>query len=175
MTTPFIPIDDFVQWADNIENPAKAALALDAACEAVRLYMCQTINQVTADAITLPGSDTRALLLPELPVTTVASVTLSGTAVTDWTLDPIGSGILWRDAPGYWPRCQKFVVTYTHGYATALTIPANIRLVTLRLAAAEYDQPGSVLQESTGPFSVTYATAATMLASLPVLKRTPMP
>lgn len=171
---PFITAWDFIVWADLADVGIRAETAVAAACDAVREHMCQTITQVVNDPITLVGSDTRALLLPELPVTAVVSVTLNGVAVTDWTLDPLGSGILWRDGYGYWPRCQKFVVTYTHGYAPA-DIPGNVRLVTLRLAQAEYDQPGAIQQQTAGPFSVTYAPASTLLDTLPVLKRVPMP
>jgi hypothetical protein len=98
----FIDVSDFLLWGEDIADPARAELALAAACDAVRDRMSQTLNAVTGDVITLVGTDSRALLLPELPVTAVTSVTVNGVAVTDWTLDAYGAGILWRDARSSW-------------------------------------------------------------------------
>lgn len=172
----FLTFNEFAAiYEDVVDEPARAVLALDAACDAVREHMCQTIARVTNEVITVVGSNTRALLLPELPVITVTSVVASGAALIDWSIDPTGAGILWRDDPGYWPRTDKFVVTYTHGYATSADIPAHIRRVTIQLAKLDFDNPGSIQQEGAGPFSVTYAQSGSLLASLPVLKRVPMP
>lgn len=139
-----------------VDVPATEATAvlaqLDAACDTVRDYVCQTLDVVAGDVVNLHGSGTRALSLPELPVTSVASVTLDGEAVTDYTLDAY-YGLLWRDDPGWWMRGDLYVVTYTHGYATVPNIYKRVAAVLARGASSV--SPG-VRQESTGPFSVTY-------------------
>ena len=60
------------------------------ACDRVRDYLCQQIDQVVGDVVTVYGTGTRAMLLPELPVTVVTSITFDGDAVTDYTVDDYG-------------------------------------------------------------------------------------
>lgn len=169
---PFVPLVDYLAWAD-ITDPgevARAQVALNSACDRVRRHRCQTIDLVTGDVLTLPGSDTRALMLPELPVNSVTSVIGDGVAVTDWMVD--GYGILWRTTPNWWPRSSTYVVTYSHGWAPA-NVPGDIREVTFKLAQVEAG--GGVQQESIDGYSVIYQDTTSLLSSLEVVKRVPLP
>jgi hypothetical protein len=146
--------------------------ALDAACDTVRDYICQQVDAVEDDVLTVYGSGTRALTLPELPVTAVTSVTLDGAAITDFTFDE--HGLLWRDDPGYWVKGARYVVTYDHGYAAGM-VPSVLVRAACQLAASNRT-PG-LKSRSAGPFSEVYDDPDTILASLNrrVVKKIPMP
>lgn len=143
--------------------------ALDAACDMVRDYICQQVDAVAGDVVTLYGTGTRALTLPELPVTSVTSVTLDGVALTDWTVDAYG--LLWRDNPGWWDKASKYVVTYDHGYTQ---VPAILVRVAAQLAANQRT-PGTL--KTAGPFTVFDDPDAAILSALDrrVVKRIPVP
>lgn len=174
----FVSLDEYVDYF-GIDASAltRAIVDLDAACDTIRDYLCQQIDVVTNDVITLFGTDTRAMLLPELPVTAVTSITLDGDPVTDWTVDDYG--VLWRTDPAYWPRGTQYTVTYSHGYAE---VPAILKVVAFQLARASSTSTPGVKQESIAGYSVTYADAATgtddgLLSALDrrVVKRVPVP
>lgn len=177
----FVNVAEYMAYAD-ISNVLQAEIDLDAACDEIRDYLNQTIDLVTGDVITLYGTDSRAMLLPELPIVAVTSVILAATvsspavAVTDYTVDQYG--ILWRDAPYFWPRGNKYTVTYSHGYAP-VNVPSLLKVAAFKLARLG-STGGTVKQESTGPFSVTYESAEsqdTILGNLErrIVKRVPVP
>lgn len=121
-----------------ISNIEAAEEAIVEATAAVRNYTRQTISRVANDALTLTIEPYRSLiLLPELPVISVASVVEDGTtlAIGDdyrWT----DYGRLTRRGSSYWnSNWQEVVVTYTHGYAT---IPDDVKAVCARSAARRY-------------------------------------
>lgn len=128
-------LEKFLQLT--ISDTAAAEAAIDEASAAIRNYTRQTITEVTGDVLTLTVLPVRELiLLPELPVTAVASVVEDGTNLTvgdawRWTAE----GILQR-VGSYWnDGWQKVVVTYSHGYAT---VPDDIKAVAVRAAARRY-------------------------------------
>lgn len=172
--TAFVDVAEYVDYFDLGEDQANAALDVEAACDHIRDYLCQQIDAVANDVVTLQGTGTRALTLPELPVTAVASVTLDGDAITDYTVDDYG--ILWRDDPGWWPRGDNYIVTYSHGYAPA-NIPAILKVVAFQLARRA--GTSDVRQESIADYSVTYASNGTdsLLSALDrrVVKRVALP
>lgn len=162
---------------------AKASLDLEVACDKVRDKVCQTLDLVEDESIILWGTDTRAMILPELPVVVITSITLDGEAITDFT--PDASGILWRDPPAYWPRAYKYEIVYSHGYAAG-EVPAIYRLVAMELAnSTSVGSSGDITQEAIQDYSVTYSsdsdTAASgdddILGALDrrIVKRVPMP
>jgi hypothetical protein len=170
MASPFISPQDLV---DHIGRGTATdpgfLIATDAACDIVRDIAEQTFNAVVADTITMDGTGTDALLLPERPVTAAGTVTVHGTAVTDYVLN--GNGILFRRGtitsswcwPGLtWPYGrQNITVTYNHGYADA-NIPRSVRVVALAIAGRIAVQ-GAALKESMGDVSMEYAAASTDL------------
>lgn len=142
------------------EDDASALLALDLASGAVREYCGQYLSLVEDESITLNGSGTRVVLMPETPVTEVTSVSVSGetleTEKWSWTAE----GVLNRIS-GTWPTAARsIVVVYSHGFAE---IPAAVKAVVLSVASRVLDSPAAVKQESIGAYSVTYTNGAPTL------------
>jgi hypothetical protein len=174
MADPFIAPQDLVDYLGRgtITDPGMI-IATDAACDMVRTVAEQTFNQSTS-TVTLDGTGTDALLLPELPVTAAGTVTVAGGTVTDYVLN--GNGILFRKQIGTdvdytnvmlplkWPvGRQNITVTYRHGYADA-DLPRDVRMVALSIASRLVVQ-GVAVEESNGPVSVKYAAPSTDLTA----------
>lgn len=129
-------LEAFLQVTIDTPN-APATAAITAASAAIQNYCRQRIEQVVGDILTLTVEPYRSmLLLPEQPVTAVASVVEDGTLLTvgdhyRWT----ASGLLVRQAGAWNSGWQEVVVTYTHGYAT---IPDDLKGVCIRAAARAY-------------------------------------
>lgn len=124
---------------------------LSAGSRAFRRETRQHISRVVDDTVTLDPEGSTVLLLPELPVTAVTSLTINGVAV-----DVAGlwseKGIIRRSAA--FPRTFRSVqVTYTHGYDP---IPEDVAeavvdyVITRGLSTP--GTPGG--QVTTGPFTV---------------------
>jgi hypothetical protein len=172
MPDPFIDQQDLTDYLGrDVTTDDGALAAVDAACDMCRTLSEQTFNAVVADTITLDGTGTDALLLPERPVSAAGTVTVNGGTVTDYVLG--GNGILFRRGtvtsdwcwPGLnWPYGrQNICVTYNHGYA-AVDLPRDVRMVALSIASRLVVQ-GVAKSESQGDLSVTYATAASDLTA----------
>lgn len=166
MADPFISPQDVVDYLGRgTATDAILVMATDAACDTVRTYTEQTFNGGTS-TVTLDGTGTDAILLPERPVNSVGTVTVNGGTVTDYVLN--GNGILFRGSVGVnqgstWPMGRQNVsVTYSHGYAE-VDLPRDVRRVALEIAARTAGQ-GIARQESVGPVSITYAGASTDLS-----------
>ena len=110
-----------------------ASLAVSAASDIVRQYLHQTVTLVTNDVVILNGTGTRALVLPELPVVAINTVTVGADPVLAVSEYRESRGLLWRLNSAVWTREIEVVVNYTHGWAV---VPADIKLVTARLAVA---------------------------------------
>ncbi len=161
---PFVSRDDLSSWlGKDVTADDGALVALDAACDVCRTMAEQTFNEVLGDEITLDGTGTDCLLLPELPVTTAGTVLVNGTAVDDYALGGNGRLIRMGGTAGYtssgaatWPLGREnVVVTYDHGYGGS-ALPRDVRMVALSLAGRIVVQ-GVATQETLGDVSVTYA------------------
>jgi hypothetical protein len=168
MPDPFISQQDLSDYLGrDVTADAGALAVVDAACDVCRDVAEQSFNRVIGGTVTLDGSGTDALLLPELPVSRAGTVLVNGTAVTDYTLN--GNGILLRGSAGSDPRPvwpsgrQNVTVTYDHGYADA-DIPRSVRMVALSLAARLIVQ-GVAKSETIGETSISYAVAASDLTN----------
>ena len=162
---PFISHEDLGAYLETTFTGGEllVKIALTGACEAVRRELYREVNLVEDDEVVLDGNNTDALILPERPVHEVSNVTMDGEAVADEDLYlDIERGILFLTSGAYWSRGKGNIeLTYTHGYAldepdvdgTIERVPANIRLVALRLAAAVYRSKGIDLAASTGVVS----------------------
>lgn len=134
---------DLANRGISASSEALADALLEAVSAAIRDAAGSPITQETS-TVTMWTEPARRIELPARPVISVASVSVDGEPVADWTLR--GSA-LWRSEP--WqarsepPR--ELVVTFTHGYAT---VPADIVqlacvLVAAGLAAADGDGFGA--------------------------------
>jgi hypothetical protein len=144
--------------------------AITAATNAIKNYCHQEIEFVADDEYTFDvWAPSFNLVLPEMPVISVASITEDGDVLTegddeDYVVANHGQlirrGARWTDGP------QKVVVVYTHGYET---IPGDIVEVCTRAAARAYqaglrssDSDGvpGVASKSLGDYSVSYSSGA---------------
>lgn len=155
-------------------------MALDAACQAVRTYTNQDLNLVRDDEVQLHGLGHREILLPQIPVLEVASISETD---RDGDVEPLESsdwyvstaGVLSRiTSPYYWyPGIGNITVVYTHGWAvdedemeesdapTADRMPSDLRMVAVQIAAGVYMAPPvSVSQVTLGDFSASFESSA---------------
>lgn len=141
------------------DESALATIALDSASEVVRDYCHQDFDDASATSIVLDGTGTQWVLLPQLPVNDVDSVTLYDGLGAEDALTETEEFLWYADGRLYrvgtvWPSDpQAITVVYDHGYTT---IPASVRMVAAQVALRIMIQ-GIVRQESIGGYSVTYA------------------
>lgn len=160
----FIGVGDLAAYLNpraprDLSSDLLAELAVAAACARIRSETGQDLDHVLDDTVTFEGTGSRELLLPQLPVEVVDEVRIDDEVDLDWAL--ASGGILRRVANGVageWPAGSMVEVDYTHGY---VTVPAEIRLLALTLAARAYQQ-GLARQESTGSSSVTWSVAGSL-------------
>jgi hypothetical protein len=175
-TTPFISQQDLSDYLGRDVTTDPASLeCVDAACDIVRDISEQTFNRGTTTDV-FDGSGTDALLLPELPVNSVGTVSYVDTAgsattlgTTDYTLND--NGVLFAtnlSGTSTIGTCwvagrQNVRVTYDHGYADA-DIPRSVRMVALTIAARLFVQ-GPNISEAIGDTNVRYGVNATDLTT----------
>lgn len=176
---PFISDDDLSAYLGTTvsETDLNTVIALDSACQAVRDYLRRDINLVEDDIVTLDGTGTSVLLLPERPVVDIAEIQVDDEVIDAdeyvWDADT-GRVIRLQDTWWWTPwgdGVQNIQVTYSHGWALSEAdvsglierVPSSIRLVALRLAAATYrgtiaasaSGSGSIKTETIGSYSYT--------------------
>jgi len=157
---PFITSQDLTDLLGrNVTSDPGATIAIDAACDTVRTFTEQQINRGTS-TVTLDGSGTDALVLPQLPVASLGTVTVAGSSVSDYALKD--NGVLIRTGGTAstttltWPMGrQNVAITYVHGYLDA-DIPRDLRSVALALAQRIVVQ-GPAIQENSGQQGIRYA------------------
>ncbi len=184
---PFISTDDLAAILDETVSgfDLLTEIALDAACQLVRDDLGQTINLVRGDIETHDGTGRESILLRELPVIDVASVTEDDVELVpddDYIVDP-RKGIIYRRSTTWsygwsygwsWPRRrQGIVVIYDHGWAITEAdvvnedsgdepivdrVPSGIRLVALEAAARIYRAPQTLAAVSAATSGVTSET-----------------
>lgn len=151
-----------------------ATLAVDAANQIVRTLTDQDFSEATS-TVTLDGTGTDSVFLPQRPVNTVGTVAVNGEDVTDFTFNDEGrlvrtseddpSFATWAQgyqSTAYWPNGrQNIEVTYEHG---AGTVPSDVRMVALMIAHRMVTQGGN-LKEQVGDVNRTYAVSSTDLTN----------
>ena len=174
--SPFISRDDLSDiLGRDVTADDGALIAVDAACDMVRSLAEQDFNEEIGDQITLDGTGTDALVLPQLPVNNVGTVNLidstgGTTAVTDFVVKDNGVLVRKRGSattawwPSVWPLGRQNVqVTYDHGYGTA-DLPRDVRMVALSIASRLIVQ-GVASFEQMGQQQVRYGVNSTDLTS----------
>lgn len=160
------------------EQEAQAQALLDQASSIVRAYVRQDITQATTtDTFTMRRADPLlhrcggVVTLPQRPVVDVDTVSVNGTAVTDWWQE--GSDLLvrawaWGQPPAA-HRAPQVTVTYTHGWDP---VPGDIQAIVMQAANRVMVNPGQIRSETVGGESVTYLIPATGEALGVLLSRT---
>lgn len=131
--------------------------SLDAAVASVRAFCGWHIAPSRTETVTVDSYGSGTVILPSLHVTEVASVTVDGTPVTDFTSRANGILDTWLWTSRYYPR-NGVVVTFTHGYDEC---PADVREVVVSLAKG--NTGGGTVR--VGQISVTAAEGSTGLGS----------
>ncbi|WOI58609.1 mobile element protein [Streptomyces fradiae] len=132
----------------------QAAVKLAEAERVIRGELEQTIDAVADDTTVLVGNGRRVLLLPELPVTAVTSVTEDGTLLTEGTDYRANRYGLLTRLGGCWPLDVDITVVYDHGTDP---VPAIITQVCLQVAGRAWVRATTaVAAESLGDRSLTY-------------------
>jgi len=133
----------FLGIAHENVDMGRAKRLLAQATQLIKDYCRQTIERVANDAVTLIGRGEETLLLPELPVVSIASITEDAVAVPAADFDAASSGVL-RRLVGAWGTesdPSTIVVTYTHGFSP---LPQSVRAICLSITGRAYSfrQPG---------------------------------
>lgn len=151
-------MEQFLQLSiATVARIAAAEAAISAATAAIQGYCRQLLTYVADDELTLDSLGGTQLILPELPVNSVASVVEDGETLTVSDDYKLGQhGILHRIG-GRWAKgVQIITVTYTHGYRQAgdgytegQLLPDLIGDICTRAAARAY-QAGLRAEEAQG-------------------------
>lgn len=142
---------------ETITDNVRAQLILDGVSALIRTVTGQTISQVVGDTLTRRGTRDTEIVLPQRPVTAVASVALDGTALTSDLYGWSENGRLWRtDGGNFGGVLTAVTVTYTHGWAAAADDLNTARAVTLQAASRAWDNPSAVQSESVGDYATVY-------------------
>lgn len=164
--TMFASVDelaDYLQVDFEPEDRVRAHRLLETATGVIQRAARQTFEAVVADSVALLPTNTNLLLLPELPVTDVVSVTVQGSAMDSgaylWTV----SGLLYALLPNAcWTH--EATVVYDHGFAV---IPDDIVAITIAMAGRAWQNPRGVLSEQIGTYSARYPNDRSGLILLP--------
>lgn len=156
----------------------------------------QRIVQVTGDTTTLLGTTDSWLDLPQIPVTTVTSVTLDGILLTVGTDYKVFGNRLFRAAgwqanqgwPMDWPwsrdavppsvgsswlqvqQPSTVVVVNTHGYASGAQELQLGRSSVLGLVRGVYANPGGATSEKIDDYAVAFEAMSARMEASPYLK-----
>lgn len=168
MPNPFIDQQDLSDYLGrDVTNDAGALMAVDAACDICRDIAEQSFNLGTTTA-SFDGTGTDCIVLPERPVVSVGTVSVNGSAITDYVAT---DRLLLRGSVGEcswsgwrptWPRGrQNIEVSYVHGYGTA-DVPRSVRMVAVSIASRLIVQ-GPAQSETVGDVTMNYGMAASDL------------
>lgn len=177
MSLPFISNTDLENYLGLTTDVDKAAIAADSACDIIRKTLDQALDFVADDEVLLDSEGLDYLLLPELPVYSVSSLTGPGGSElvqgTAFVLDRESGSLRTKNLTSRFLKGRQiYTAVYTHGYvsdadapglpADAIEWPSSLRMVALQLASRIYDQ-GIVSSESVGGVSMSYAAAESMV------------
>lgn len=160
------------------EETQQAELLLDLATGAIDDETGQSLeSSIDTELLDGPGvhhgahridTGTTRLILPRWPVTALSSVTL--TRESEVLTEGEEEDYLWSRTGvvtrigAWWPTHARAIeVEYTAGYAT---IPAGVKRIALRLAAAGWGNPTLLKSESIADYSRTWAASGEGAAGL---------
>lgn len=121
----------------------------------VRGYCGWHIAPSRSETLTLDGSGSCTLLLPSLHVTSIVSITESGTLLDAADYAWSASGVVERVAPGRaWSALPRsIVIELEHGWSTP---PPDVAAIVQQLAS-RLGHTAGLTSKTVGPFSESYA------------------
>ncbi|QUE26048.1 head-to-tail adaptor [Microbacterium phage SanaSana] len=134
----------------------RSQLILDGASEAIRRYAGWNIAPAEDVTATLDGGGT-VLYLPSLKVNSVASVTVSGVAVTDFEWSRRTGNLRRKDGACFPEVWGGVVVAFNSGYAE---VPADLKEVVLQVSSIALSSPTGATREQAGAVAMAWATTA---------------
>lgn len=152
MTTPFITISELTDKLGESAATSRGTAVISNACDLVRIFTEQALYPVGTVTVSLDGTGTDTLLLPERPVLNAGTVVEgSGTLTLGTDYELSDNGVLYRK-PGvidsgwgtqelrtyWWPGRQNIDVTFEYGYDT---VPGDLKEVALSMAARLFPPP----------------------------------
>lgn len=142
----------------DVSEEARTAVILEEVTDLLIAQMGGQLILEASETIVLRGCR-RVLVLPQIPVTAVASVSVDGVVYPatryEWT-----SGGLLTLRGGTWPRLVS--VTYTHGFAD---VPGPLARLCARIAGDAMTTPGArKTSERIGDYAVSVAVDASLLS-----------
>lgn len=155
----------FAEYRGVAHDPADvhAIRTLEVASDLVRAEIDLDVDAATDDSLTLDGSGLDTLILPELPVSDIASVTLDDVElVVDDEYRLGAGGILYRTDDDVWTLGRGNVeVVYSHGWDTPPEGLVNLVLLVADRLYASAGTGGEVESETIGVYSYTTSTTDT--------------
>jgi hypothetical protein len=158
---------DLASWLQQDLDLSTATLLVECATGVVQGATGQRLVRLT-DVANIPGVWSQWLDLPQWPVVSVASVTLAGVTITDWSLIGVR---LWR--AGGWQKSitpAMVGVNYTHGYASTDQYLQLARGTVLSLCAPFYSNPDGAGSVKIDDYAATYAAMQSSMAANQPLK-----
>ena len=136
----------------------EAGFILGLAEDAVLAEVRQDIAASKDQEVTLDGTGTPVLLLPQVPVSDVSSVVEHDQELTEgrdyvWS----SSGVLTRLRRAWSALPRSVVVVYSHGHEK---VPGVVRSATVQAAARVWPNRQQLSQESIGDYSRSFATSS---------------
>jgi len=160
---PFIGVDELrAALADAELDVAQAAWLCEWGSAAVRAEVGQTINVVEGDTVTVDGTGSWLVLLPEIEVRDVTAVAVHGADLDESGFEWNAAGCLWRlggargllSGRARWPsRPRSIQVTYDHGWAPPSPQWDAARHVALDVATRTFRNPEMLQSERIGDYS----------------------
>lgn len=138
-------------------DPSQITALLAEASDLVREVSGQTITLVEDDTVTLDGTRSRYLWLPQAPIVSVASVLIDGAAppASTWRIDDDRATLRRSRGLTWWG--DEIEVTYTHGHQVVPAWIVGLVCSVVQRAVRPAAQLG-VAQQTTGSQTVQYAT-----------------
>ena len=138
---------------------ATMAMLVEMATGLIQDVAGQRILQVTDTAVIDVMDWSVWLDLPQKPISSVATILLDGTAITDWAIrgQRLFRRVGWQTT---WLLPAQAKVTYTHGYAPGSQYLQVGRLACLSLGQVGYGRPNpAITSEAIDDYRVTFAEA----------------
>lgn len=140
-------LEDFLGVTFDATTLPRASQAIAIASATVRSQTGQGFSAGTS-TVTLLAPHDEWIDLPQRPVTAITSVTVNGTAVTDYTLV---NDRLHR--PSWLDWSSTAPATVTVSYAHGGTVPDDVQGAVLMLAAEVYENPRGLTSETIDDYS----------------------